>query len=170
MHFLAMEQIEQYAGDGRAAWKRVEETWPALRRSLLLKIGSVRLLALQLRANSALLARSGSAIPRVAIRDAARIGRMKTGGAKPVAQLIQAAVLVKRGDTEAAVALLKTAATGFDDGEMAIHAAATRHRLGELVGGEEGRRMVDAARAVMLAQRVNSPARVTAMLVPGLAD
>jgi len=170
MHFLAMEQIEQYAGDGRAAWKRVEETWPALRRSLLLKIGSVRLLALQLRANSALLARSGSAIPRVAIRDAARIGRMKTGGAKPVAQLIQAAVLVKRGDTEAAVALLKTAATGFDDGEMAIHAAATRHRLGELVGGEEGRRMVDTARAVMLAQSVNSPARVTAMLVPGLAD
>ena len=53
---------------------------------------------------------------------------------------------------------------------MAIHAAATRHRLGELLGGEEGREMVDAARAVMLAQRIKSPDRVAAMLLPGFAD
>ena len=116
LHFIAMQQIDHYAGDGPAAWSRVQETWPALRRSLLLKIGSVRLLALQLRANSAFLARSSSPIPRFVMRDAGRIGRMKISGAKTVAQLIQSAVLFKRGRAEAAVALLKNAANGFAEG------------------------------------------------------
>jgi tetratricopeptide (TPR) repeat protein len=169
MHFFAVEQIDQYVGDGPAAWNRIQETWPALRRSLLLKIEVIRFLALQIRTNSALLARSGPSIPRIVLRDAGRIGRIGIIGAKPLAQLVQSAVLVRRGRTEAAVALLKQAATGFDGAEMKIHAAATRHRLGELVGGEEGRSLVDIASTAMCAQRIKSPARVTAMLVPGSA-
>jgi hypothetical protein len=104
------------------------------------------------------------------MRDAGRIGRIKISGASSIAQLIESAVLLKRGGTEAALALLKRAATGFDDAEMRMHAATTRHRLGKLLGGEEGRNLVDAARAVMFAQKIKSPTRVTALLVPGIAD
>jgi serine/threonine protein kinase len=167
LHFLAMLQIDHYVGDGCAAWNRVRETWPALRRSLLLKLESVRVFALQMRASSGVLhASSGSSIPRVVMRDAARLCRMKVTGARPVGQLIQAAVHAKRGRTESAAALMWTAATGFDDADMTIHAAATRHRLGELLGGEEGQQMIDAACAVMTRQGIREPARVTAMLVP----
>jgi hypothetical protein len=171
LHFCAIEQIDQYAGDGPAAWHRAQEIWPALRRSLLLNIEPVCLLALQVRANAALLAKpSTPSILRIAMRDVRRIYRMKETGARPVGELIHAAVLVRRGKMEAGLALLRKAAAGFDEADMAIHAAAARHRLGELLGGAEGQGMVDAAAALMRTQRIKDPSRVTAMLVPGRSD
>src|SRR2546427_7130649 len=51
----------------------------------------------------------------------------------------RAAVAMGRVDAAAAARHLREALTGFERGQMQLFAAATRRRLGELVGGDEGR-------------------------------
>jgi hypothetical protein len=50
---------------------------------------------------------------------------------------------------------------------MAVYAAAARHQLGVLQGGDEGARLVQDAEDTMLARGIRAPARFAAMLVPG---
>ncbi len=50
---------------------------------------------------------------------------------------------------------------------MLMHAAAAQRRRGQLLDGEEGRRLVEAADSWMAGQLVRNPARMTAMLAPG---
>jgi hypothetical protein len=50
---------------------------------------------------------------------------------------------------------------------MALHEAAARHRLGTLVGGEEGQRLVQEAEKTMRIKGVEAPARYAAMILPG---
>ena len=85
----------------------------------------------------------------------------------PLAQLLRAGVAATRGDSEDAGALLGSAAAGFDAAHMRLYAAAARRRLGEVMGGDEGRSIIHAAAAWMAAQKVQNPARMTAMLAPG---
>jgi hypothetical protein len=51
---------------------------------------------------------------------------------------------------------------------MALHAAAARHELGLLIGGEEGGALVREAEETMKTRGVVVPSRYAAMLVPGL--
>jgi len=51
---------------------------------------------------------------------------------------------------------------------MALHAAVTRRRRGELMGGEAGSGLVAAADAWMSGQAIRNPARMAQMLAPGL--
>ena len=50
---------------------------------------------------------------------------------------------------------------------MALHAAASRRCRGLLLGGEEGRALVQSADAWMANERILNPERMTAMLAPG---
>ena len=50
---------------------------------------------------------------------------------------------------------------------MNLHAAAARHRLGLLLGGNQGAAMVDEAEEAMKARGVRVPERYAQMLVPG---
>ena len=53
---------------------------------------------------------------------------------------------------------------------MALYAAAARRCRGVLLGGEEGRVLVEAADAWMRDERIRNPERMTAMLAPGSMD
>ncbi len=48
-----------------------------------------------------------------------------------------------------------------------LYEAAARRRLGELLRGDEGRRMIAAADAWMTEQAIRNPARMAAALAPG---
>jgi hypothetical protein len=89
---------------------------------------------------------------------------------QPVSLLIGAGLAVLCGDVEAAAAGYRSAAPGFDAVDMVMHAAVTRWRLGELVGGDEGRALVAQARAVLAAEGIVRPERVLAMFAPVPAD
>jgi len=173
-HFVAVTQIDLYAGRPEAAWRRVTEEWPASRDALLFKVQHTRLINLHLRARCALglaAARAGperEALVRAALRDAGRIESERMPWADGLARLVRAGVAALAGDPAAAAAALESAAAALDACEMALYAAAARRRLGELRGGDDGRALVAAADAWLSAQRIGAPARLAAAAVPGI--
>jgi hypothetical protein len=170
---MAQAQLALYEGDGRAAHARVAEVWSALERSLLLRIQLVRCEAWHLRARCALAAAAadpGAAGPlrAAAARDARRILGERVAWAAPFAHLVLAAVAGGREPGRRAA--LEHAVHGFAAGGLELYAAAARRRLGEAIGGDEGRTLVAAADAWLAAERLRAPDRWVAMLAPGLGE
>jgi eukaryotic-like serine/threonine-protein kinase len=91
----------------------------------------------------------------------------RTRWGDPLAALLRAGAAATRGETEAALRFLESAEAGFTAAAMALHAAATRRRRGELMGGDAGRDLVSGADAWMAAQSIKAPERMAAVLAPG---
>jgi hypothetical protein len=135
----------------------------------------VRVRSYQVRARMAVRAAEGSEgepfarLLSDAERCARRLEREKTSAsASPFAALIRAGVAnMRRRGEMLTVSLLRDAIAGFEELEMALYAAAARRRLGEVVGGDEGRSLVQSADAWMKSESVGDPARMTAVLAPG---
>lgn len=178
-HWFAMianAQLELYAGQGKQAHAQVTDRWRALSRSMLLRVQLVRIEARQLRARCALSAAEQETSDRRACllceaeRNARRILREQALWSNPLAELLFAGVAACGGRPEVARGHLEAAAKEFDDVNMALYSTVTRRRLGELLGGDEGRDLVEAANAWMAGQGIKNPARWTAMLAPGFGD
>jgi hypothetical protein len=169
----AVGEIELYAGRGLEAWHLVTGRWAALRRSLLLRVQAVRIESRYLRARAALAAALDPSAPRhrllaAADADARRLGREGAAWAAPLAALVAAGAATLRGDSGAAASRLEAAEGGFRTADMRLHAAVARRRRGELAGGAEGARLAGEADAVMAEQAIRNPARMAAMLAPGV--
>jgi hypothetical protein len=141
--------------------------------ALILRVSFARTYMWDLRARAALCA-AGDAGPaderrllRMAERDARRIVGEKFAWSSPLAILIRACVAARRGDLETAARLFEQAAHGFEAADLLLHASAARRRLGEILGGEQGKNLMTAADAWMSGQNIASPARMTTMLAPG---
>jgi hypothetical protein len=159
-----------YAGDGKGALERITARWPAVEKALLLRIQALKLTLLQLRAFAAVAAarEGGGADPlRAAEKDARAIERERMPWSDPYVPLIRAAVAAVRGDADAARAELARAPELFDAADMKLWAAASRRRLGVMIGGDEGATLVAEADAFMRGQGIASPERWTAMQAPG---
>ena len=72
------------------------------------------------------------------------------------------------GRTDAAARDARAAVAGFAAADMALYAAVARQALGDLVGGDEGRALTASAAEWMASENVKEPARIAAMLAPGL--
>lgn len=86
---------------------------------------------------------------------------------EPLADLIDAGLAAVRSAEPEAERLLRDAASRFDAADMPLHAAVARRRLGQLLGGDEGRRLVAEAEAWMTEQGVRDPDRMTGLFAPG---
>jgi serine/threonine protein kinase len=164
-------QIDLYQGEGSAAWGRVTDQWPALARSYLLRVQQVRIFLLHLRARAALAAALAAAEPepllQAAEQDARLLRRERIAWADGLAQLVRAGVAMGRHDAGGARQLLEDAAGRLEAAGLRLHAVAARRRLGEQVGGSEGRSLVEQADAWMKGQNIRRPDRMTALLAPG---
>jgi hypothetical protein len=176
-HLLAAGQVDLYAGDAEAARARLARLWPTLERSFLLRIQVSRIGFLDQRARChlALAAASPSdaeRVPhlRVAEREARAIEKERTPWGDALAALLRAQIASLRGDREDAVVRLRAAVDAFVRFDMPLHAAAARRCLGERVGGDEGRALVEAADAWMRSEDVRSPARLATLFAPGFAS
>jgi eukaryotic-like serine/threonine-protein kinase len=89
---------------------------------------------------------------------------------RPVPLLIRAGLAVLDGDLDAAVQGYRSAADGFTAVDMVMHASVARWRLGELLGGDEGRALVGQAGAALAAEGIVRPDRVVTMFAPVAAD
>jgi hypothetical protein len=167
-------ELDLYQGRVEAARQRAGELWTAITGSLLHRVQDVRIRAREVRARSSLASAVGATDPRVLLRAAERDARQLEREGRPdctaLAMLTRAGVAAVRGDTAGAVALLTGAAAGFDTADMRLDAAAARRRLGEVLGGEQGRSLVAQADSWMAAQQIRSPARMVAMLAPGFRE
>jgi tetratricopeptide (TPR) repeat protein len=170
-YFFAQADIDLYVGNAVEAWRRITDHWPILRQRLLLRVQSTRILSLYLRARGALAMAAQHpderAFVTAAERDGRRLKRERRAWADALAALILAGVARDRGETARATALLVSAEDGFTAADMGLHAACARRRRGELLGGQAGRDLVDAASTWMTGQSIKNPERMTAMLAPG---
>jgi serine/threonine protein kinase/tetratricopeptide (TPR) repeat protein len=169
---LAQCHIHLYNGDGPSAWSFLDDRWPSYRKSMLLRVQQIRIDVTQLRARSAV-ARAvrdpqAARLLRLAERDAGRLGREKMAWADAHAQAIRAMAASARGDLDSARTRLADAARRYDEVDMGLYAATARRRLGQLVGGDEGRGLVAQADSWMLAHGVKNPTSFTNMYMPGL--
>jgi eukaryotic-like serine/threonine-protein kinase len=167
---LALAQIELYTGDTEVVWKHLQGQWQALEDSLLLRIQVLRIEAMHLQARAALATSEGKERSRrlkIAEKMAKRIEREKAAWATPFASLVRAGIANRMGDKELAGKLLSEAATAFKQQDMELYAAASRRRLGEMVGGDHGYQLLSETSAWMVTQRIKNPDAMTRMLVPG---
>lgn len=159
-------EVALYRGDAARAWELVTADWNALRRSLLLNVQYIRVESRYHRALAALAlasqdARRRTSLQRTALRSARRIEQEQLHWGAPLARLIRAAV-----EPRAAMSHLLSAEASFHRADMKLFAAAARRRRGQLIGGDDGRALVADADAVMRAQAILRPDRMTAILSP----
>ena len=171
-----LAQIELYTGDSEVAWKHVEGQWEELNKSMLLRLQIVRVEALHLQARTALAtapvsnAKKRARLYRIAGNIARRITHEKMSWADPFAALTRAAIATGNNQPEPATALLSEAITGFELADLALYAAASRRRLGQMLGGERGAELIAAADEWMWNQEIKNPMLMTRMLAPGWED
>ena len=132
----------------------------------------VRIDAMQLRGRLALASALGekrTARLRIAETVANGIAREDMPYANPYAALIRAGIARRRGDDITAVNQLEKALKEFEGADMLLYATATRHRLGELIGGDRGRELVSQAEEWMSRQLIKNPAKVMNLIAPGFS-
>src|SRR5262249_39989505 len=105
---------------------------------------------------------------RAAAADAGRLQQTGAPWALPLAALVRAGIAAIRGDAEGAARMCDHAAYGFDAVDMALYAAAAPRRRGEIIGGDEGRELIDAADAMMKRELIRKPERMAAVLAPAM--
>ncbi|MDQ3665415.1 MAG: protein kinase [Acidobacteriota bacterium] len=169
MHALA--QIEIYTGDVEVAWRHIQGQWKALEQSMLLRIQVLRIEAMHLQARAALATAASSSEKKhrlkVAENMARRIAKEKIAWALPFASLVLAGIAHQKGESSKAVNLLSEAVENFDLADIDLYAAATRRRLGEILGSERGGQLIAEADTWMRKQEIKNPAAMTRMLAPG---
>ena len=169
---LARCEVDLYRGDGAAADRRMVERRQPLADSFLLLIQISRTEALFLRARSALAALATATgeerapLLKAAERDARKLEREKSNWAPPLAHLVRAALAHLRG--EDGKPDLLAAEEGFAAVDMQLHCRVARRQRGRLLGGDEGRLLVEDADAWLRAQEIRAPEKISAMLAPGL--
>ncbi len=157
-------QIDLYTGKAESAWKRLQEGWPLLKKSLFLNVQQVRVYMYYLRARAALaMAAKGTGYGRFlrsAEADSRRLWRENAAWSQALAQLIRASSAAIRGDRETAVRAFEDGAERCDNTSMKLYAASARYRLADLRGGEIDQSCWDK-------EGVDAPKRMVGLLLPG---
>jgi hypothetical protein len=81
--------------------------------------------------------------------------------------LVEAAADNAAGDRPAAIAALRLAVARAEATESGLYAPAARYRLGELLGDDEGRALMQSAVQTMSEWGVRNPARWLWVYMPG---
>lgn len=169
-------QVEIYKGCGEAGWRLCQEQWPAMKRSQLLRIQQVRIFMNHISARASLVfagqsAGRAGALLRFALAKARGLERERgVLWPKPLARLIRAGAAAHAGDDSAAIELLRLAIQDFEVADMLLYVASARRRLGQLLGGDEGRRHIDESDAWMAKQQIRNSTRMVALHAPGFPD
>ncbi len=166
VHYLALWHevlTDLYEGDGARARARLAESWPALERSLLLRVQVCRVNLVYLRGSAALVAhsRDGRAAHLVAAeRDARALAAERMPYTEAMADALRAGVAAARGERPAATPRLRAAIARFDAIGMALHAASARHGLAALTpDAAEASLAREASAAYFTAEGVARPER-----------
>jgi hypothetical protein len=163
-------EIDLYEGDGVRAWARVGETERNVRRSLLLQVQTVSIFHHFLRARAALAAAKAGAETQLLLREAMRevrtIEREKMEWGNALAKIIRASLPANQQKPQTAIALLHSAEESLERAEMKIFRDSVRRRRGELIGGEDGERLIRESEKSMREENVAVPEKLARVFVP----
>jgi hypothetical protein len=169
---VAQAQVDLYRRDGATALARMTAAWPAMKRSLLLRVQSIRVAVTDQRARAAVAAAAADAehrehLLRTAERDAKTLLAERQGWATAIGEVVRAGIAHLRGDQARCVQSLKAAIAGFDELHMSLHSAAACVRLAALVDDDEKAGLRARAEACFEGRHVSDAAAMVAMLTPG---
>jgi hypothetical protein len=170
---LAQALIHLYQGNGVAAFQQIQDQWPRYKSSLLLLVQQTRIDLLQLRARSALAAAAATGAKsflHAAEGDARKLARERMPWSDALSRLVLAGIAGVRGDTEKAILLLREAIDRLHAVDMDMFAQAARRRLGQFLGADEGRHLIEESETWMAGQGIRKPARMAATFAPGFSD
>jgi serine/threonine protein kinase len=165
-------EIELYAGDGAGAYEHIRQRQSGLNRSFLLRAGFIRVSTRYMRGRAAI-ASIGSlpGLRRARAAEARRLARRLAGEhdtwAAALASLLLAMANNAAGKREAAIATLREGIDRAQATDTMVYALPARYRLGELLGGDQGRALIREAVAAMTAEGVKDPERWVACQLPG---
>ncbi|HYR30003.1 MAG TPA: AAA family ATPase, partial [Thermoanaerobaculia bacterium] len=175
-HYLEMFaeiQIDLYQGNWARAWRRIDERWPALKGSFLLRIPFAEIEARHLRGRAALSAAIGSRDNTLLERiedDAKQIAKIRSTWSHAYSYALRAGAANLRGKPEEALDLLERASRRFERAEMVLYARAAAWRRASLIGGDSGREMRASIQAWFTSQGVKNVPRLADVLLPGFAN
>jgi serine/threonine protein kinase len=164
--------VELYAGDGPAAYARLERDARELEDSRLLNVQFMRILTSFAWGRAAVASADSSPGRRAARlsearRCASQIRGERMAWAAPLAAMLSASVKSVEGDRPGAEAALRAAVELAEAVDMSLYAAAARYQLGTLLGKTAGAASIREAEDVMRAQEVRECARFASMFLPG---
>ncbi len=171
--FGAEVQIRLYRGDGNGAWNFFTTRYAAIPGSIA-PDADPEGQDILLREAGPLCARRGLRCrrPRPALRsaerDARRLDREGMPWSRALSLPIRAGVAAARGDKSRAATLFALAVKQLEAVDMNLYAAASRRRLGEILGGDQGRAQVEQADSWMNQQDIRNPARMADVFAPAV--
>ncbi len=173
-HMTGRVEIELYRGDAVSAWRILERTWPAMSKSLLLRIQLTAAEARILRCRTGLAAAVAHGVDsskgrRLLDETEQRLHRVEKANifwVEPLTQLVRAGMASSAGEKPRARELLAAAAVGFEAAGMDLHAAVSRRRRGQ-VTGSDGKRLIREADRWLSDQGVVDVERIAAVIAPG---
>ena len=170
----ATVNVHLYQGEPGRAWEALRIHWKPLRRSLLLRVQTILISCLELRARTALAmaqrepaTKEGRAFLRQAHRDIHAIEGEQTPYGEALALKLQAMEAMLLDRPEEAGALYFQAEIAFQACDMSLHAAVVQRCRGQLEG-PPGAEHIDMAEKWMQAQGIVDPARYASMHVPNM--
>jgi hypothetical protein len=164
-----------YSGEPGTGFSRLHAEWPAYHRSIFARTEVVRAMTHWARGGCAVAAinRRGASSDlqkewlSVARKDAATLAKSSLKQAQAWGLGIEAGLALAVDERATAVSKLRATLATYEEVGYAMYAAAARRRLGELLGGDDGRALWAEGNAVMRAQGVVNPDAICEMLVPG---
>jgi len=163
----AASEIALYAGRSADTRESAREGFGELKRSMLLRIATVRNPATFLRARLLLATPEGVTDLNLVDKLASQLYKEEQGYVSAWAHLLWAGSEHQRGRAERAQDHLRAALKIAEKSAMRYHVAVTQDRLGKLVGGEEGAALLAASAHWMTEQGVLAPERMCRVLAPG---
>jgi serine/threonine protein kinase/tetratricopeptide (TPR) repeat protein len=168
---VSLSLIEMYAGDYRAARERILRLWPQIQQSKLLfcQVPFIECSMLRARTILASIAAGLEPVAHVAepLKLAATVEKEKMGWGNGLAALVRAGAMALKGQPDAAAKSLADAIEILDRQQMGLHAASARRMRGLVIGGDEGRALIEQADAWMKSRGIRNPARMAQLFVPG---
>jgi hypothetical protein len=87
--------------------------------------------------------------------------------ARPLVRVFEAVLALERGRTEPAIAALRGSLAQLEAAGLEMYVAALRRRLGQWLGGDEGRGLIERGDLFMNSQGVRDYEAMSELLCPG---
>jgi hypothetical protein len=168
-NMIAAAHIELYDGRGQVAHERILRDWTALRWGVAFRVQITRF-GMRFVRGLAALAAYDELHDRALLRDAEAcanaIAREKVTWSECFCEILRFGVGARRDAAERSLDHLILAEEKATTTGMALHRAVARYRRGEIIGGTEGKILIDEALAFMAVQNMRTPERMLNMLSP----